>query len=215
MECAASTPRNEWSKTLDEPASASGLIEGEGLANITHKSAAPPCKARTAQDPNEDPPMEAGWLRRHRRTVISAGILLVLGLHIVPVVYPSEKTKLWPILDWGMYKDSRPPGPITTYIRHVYAVSGNRERVVVDSDLTGLSRFTLAKLYIRPMAQGDSAAAANLLGKLNEDRKEDPFVEIRMESAQYTVTDSGIVRQDHPLISYRAKPGDSSGGSRP
>jgi hypothetical protein len=159
--------------------------------------------------------METSFFSRHRRTLISIGILLVIGLHVVPVVHQPERATLWPILHWAMYKDSKPAGPITTYIRDVFAVSGKGERVLVDPHLTGLSSFSLAKLYLRPMAQGDQAAPADLLKRLNEHRKDDPFVQLRMESAQYTVTDSGIVKQDHPLISYQAGLPASNRGNKP
>jgi hypothetical protein len=159
--------------------------------------------------------MEKSFPSHRHRTLISSGILLVLGLHIVPIVYRPERATLWPILHWAMYKDSKPPGPITTYIRKVFAISVSGSREVVDPHLTGLSQFSLAKLYLRPMIKGDRVAAANLLAKLNEHRKDDPFVELRMESAQYTVTDTGIVKQDHPLITYRAEHSDSHRGNQP
>ena len=159
--------------------------------------------------------MEESFLTRHRRTLVSSGILLVIALHAVPVVYRPERSTLWPILHWAMYKDSKPAGPITTFIRETFAVSASGKREVVDPHLTGLSNFALAKLYFRPMLKGDRDASANLLARLNEERKVDPFVELRMESAQYTVTDSGIVKEDLPLISYRAQPSDSNRGSKP
>jgi len=159
--------------------------------------------------------MEEGFFTRHRRTLISSGILLVVALHAVPVVYQPERATLWPILHWAMYKDSKPAGPVTTAIRETVAVSASGKREVVDPHLTGLSSFTLAKLYFRPMVAGDPDASANLLARLNEERKADPFVEIRMESTLYTITDSGIVKVDLPLISYRREPSDSNRGSKP
>lgn len=145
--------------------------------------------------------MGASFLTRHRRTLISGSVLLVLALHVVPMLYPREP--FWPIMQWSMYKDSKPPGPIQTTVRKVFAATSSGKTEAITPDYTGLSIFVLERDYFRPMATGDRDAAARLLAKLNSQRKEDLFRELRLERARYTVTDSGIVRMSQPVIVYR------------
>ena len=46
------------------------------------------------------------------RTRISLFILLILGLHAIPVLwYQGERQTRWPFLAWAMYARSFPPGP--------------------------------------------------------------------------------------------------------
>ena len=69
--------------------------------------------------------------------------------------------------------------------------------------LVGLSPFVLRASYEQPMWRGDSSAARQLFTRLNLQR-EDPFVELRLESEMYTVTDTGLLKQKNPVATYRA-----------
>lgn len=151
--------------------------------------------------------MEARFFTRHRRSLISGGILLVMALHVVPMLYPSDP--FWPIMHWSMYKDSKAPGPIFTHVRKVFAVTRSGRTEAITPAYTGLSIFVLERDYFRPMVKGERDAPARLLVKLNSERREDPFVEVRLEQSRYTVTDSGIVRTDQPVMTYRAGAADS------
>jgi hypothetical protein len=142
---------------------------------------------------------------RQPKTVISIVILLVIALHAVPVLYKAERKTIWPFLDWAMYKDALPPGPIQADVKHLIAVTSKGERVEVTDDTVGVSSFVIQRLFIVPMKSGDSTAARRLIQRLNRLRGE-PFVEIRLESERYTVADTGIVREDNPAISYRIDP---------
>lgn len=71
--------------------------------------------------------------------------------------------------------------------------------------LLGSSPYALQTLYERPLFKGDSSAAPALFARLNLDRK-DPVVEVRLESETYTVTDTGIVKRENPVLRYRASP---------
>ena len=71
--------------------------------------------------------------------------------------------------------------------------------------LVGSSEWALLSLYARPMWAGDSTAAQRLFRRLNV-KREDPFVELRLESERYTVTDSGIAKEENPAITYRLEP---------
>jgi hypothetical protein len=148
--------------------------------------------------------MEAGFLTRHRRTLISGVIVLVIALHAVPLLYPSGR--FWPIMHWSMYRNSKAPGPTITRTRKVFATATSGKTEEITPDYTGLSIFVLEREYFRPMVRGDPDAPLRLLAKLNSQRSEDPFVEIRLEQTKYTITDSGIVKEEHPPTTYRPQP---------
>jgi hypothetical protein len=69
--------------------------------------------------------------------------------------------------------------------------------------LLGLSITVLEQRFLRPMAAGDSSAAPILFERLNADRR-DSVIELRFERETYTVTDTGIVRMDNPVVTYRS-----------
>ena len=52
------------------------------------------------------------------------------------------------------------------------------------------------------MRKADSSVAKALAGRLNRQR-ENPIVELRLESETYTITNTGIVREDNPVVAYR------------
>jgi hypothetical protein len=139
---------------------------------------------------------------RHR-ALISATIVLVIGLHAVPVIYRAERGTLWPFMQWAMYKSSSPPGPIQTQTRRIVATSAAGQEEEVTPEMLGLSITVLESWYLRPMGLGDSTAAVRLMDRLNRDSN-DSIVAVRLESAVYTVTDTGVARQDKPPIMFRA-----------
>jgi hypothetical protein len=139
----------------------------------------------------------------HSKTAISVLILVVLGLHAVPVVfYEDRRQTLWPFLTWTMYSNSRPPGPIEARKTRIIGITLKGRREEVTSGLVGLPGPTVVDLYTRPMRQGDSSAAQRLLHRINS-KREDPFVELRLEVEQYSLTDGGVVVQEAPTITYR------------
>jgi hypothetical protein len=140
-----------------------------------------------------------------RKTLISIAILLIIGLHAVPILYRARKKTLWPILEWTMYNDSRPPGPIQATKKRVTGITVKGEREAVTPDLVGLSVTTLGQLYFRPMWAGDSSAARRLIDRLNRWRTE-PFVELRLEGETYTVTDAGVLQEESPVVTYHLDP---------
>jgi hypothetical protein len=142
------------------------------------------------------------------RVWISLFILLVIALHAVPVVSAGLRKRIWPFMEWGMYKDSRPPGPIQTVKKRIIGVTLTGQQETVTPKFLGSSRFGLHGLYERPMWRGDSSAAQNLFRRLNAGRK-DPFVVLRLESETYTLTDTGVARERNPAITYHASPPSS------
>jgi hypothetical protein len=137
------------------------------------------------------------------KTLISFVILLVIGLHAVPVLYRSERGTLWPFMQWAMYKSSRKAGPIDAHQRRILAITADGRRDTVTPHLLGLSITVLKQRYLRPMANGDLSPAPELIARLNRHRS-DPVVELRLEGETYTITDTGIVRTNDPVVTYRA-----------
>jgi hypothetical protein len=140
---------------------------------------------------------------REPKTLISIAIILVILLHAAPLLYSAERKTMWPFLDWAMYKESRPAGPIRAFKKHVVGITAQGQREPVTTELAGVSITSLNMLYVQPMWTGDSSAAQRLLQRLNR-KRQDPFVELRLESETYTVTDSGVTRQENPALVYRA-----------
>jgi hypothetical protein len=130
-------------------------------------------------------------------------ILLVIGLHAVPVLYRSERGTLWPFMQWAMYKNSRKAGPIDTHLRRILAITAKGRSDTVTPRLLGLSITVLKQRYLAPIAKGDLSSAPELIDRLNRHR-DDPVVELRLEGETYTVTDTGIVRTDDPVVTYRS-----------
>ncbi len=140
---------------------------------------------------------------RQSKVWISIGILIVIALHAVPVLSAGLRKRVWPFLDCAMYKDSRAPGPIEAKKKRIIGVTLKGQKEAVTPDLLGSSPFAMQALYAVPMWRNDSSAAQQLFKRLNLQR-EDPFVELRLESETYTVTDTGVVKRHNPVITYRA-----------
>jgi hypothetical protein len=72
----------------------------------------------------------------------------------------------------------------------------------VNSDLVGLSGPTIGRMFLQPWIKGDTSAARLLLDRLNRGRSES-FVQLQMIRETYTVSDTGLVRGDPPVLTYR------------
>jgi hypothetical protein len=146
---------------------------------------------------------------RQRKLLISIFILLMIGLHALPVILrQGVRQTSWPFLVWAMYKDSRPPGPVQAEERALFAVTAEGAREAVNWPLTGLSGPAIGREYIQPLRRGDSSTARDLISRLNV-RRSDPFVELRLEVKRYTISDTGLVREVVPVIAYRFDPGEA------
>ena len=125
----------------------------------------------------------------------------------MPVLHRRERGTLWPFMQWAMYKNAAAPGPIQAQKRRIIGTTSKGQAEEVTTHLLGLSITVLEARYLRPMGKGDRSAARALITRLNRGR-DDPFVELRLESETYTVSDTGIVRQDNPVVAYRADSAD-------
>lgn len=141
---------------------------------------------------------------------ISVLILLIVGLHALPVLsYQRNRQSRWPILSWTMYAKSFPPGPIQTTRRRIMGRTLNGKTDELTARYVGMSGPGLGTWYIQPLWTGDSAAAQQLLSRLNRDR-EDPFVEVWVEGERYTLSDSGVVKEDLHGTTFRAHHADQT-----
>ena len=143
---------------------------------------------------------------REPRTWISFAILTVIALHAVPLLsYQGYRQTRWPILAWAMYAKSYPPGPVQTERRQLVGVTRAGSRLELTAWLAGVPRPAMGKAFVRPLLQGDTTRATELFRRLNQDRP-DPVVEIRVEQQRYAVSDTGLVTEALPVISYHAAP---------
>ena len=135
---------------------------------------------------------------------ISAFIVLVIGLHALPVLsYQGLRQTRWPFLTWAMYAKSYPPGVVQTWRRKLVAVAANGKQEEIDPYAVGLSKATFRNLYIDPIYNGDTTVALELLNRLGRNQKQS-YVELRTQGIKYTVTDRGLVTEPFPVVTFRA-----------
>jgi hypothetical protein len=139
-----------------------------------------------------------------RKLLASTVIVLVIGLHAVPVIYSAERGTLWPFMVYAMYKHSRPSGPVEVNQRRILAVTASGVRDTVTDHLLGVSITVLDQQYHRPLMTGDTTVAPRIFERLNRGRT-DPYVELDLVSETYTVTDAGLERRENPVMTYRAR----------
>jgi hypothetical protein len=136
---------------------------------------------------------------------ISIAIVLIIGLHALPVLQElrGSRQAFWPIMAWGMYRSAHDPKrPIQTIKRQIVAITAGGETLHIGPPEAGLGYFAFARFYLGPMSTGDSSAARQLVARISRDQ-DDPIVEIRLERETYMITDSGLVREISPVITYR------------
>ena len=138
------------------------------------------------------------------KTRISLFILLILGLHAIPVLwYQGERQTRWPFLAWAMYARSFPPGPIDMTTRRLVATLASGKEEQLTAGLVGLPAPAFQKTYVAAAWKGDSAPAYELIRRLNRVAT-DPIVQLRFEGETQTLVDSGVVTTPLPVITFRA-----------
>jgi hypothetical protein len=143
------------------------------------------------------------------KTRISLFILLIIGLHAVPVVfYQGERQTRWPFLAWAMYSQSYPAGPITVAKRRLVMTLASGKEEEVTAPVVGLPKFAFREIYIAPLWNGDSAPAYELIQRLNRERR-DSVVQLRLEDVRQTLVDTGVVKETLPALIYKAHPSGS------
>jgi hypothetical protein len=149
------------------------------------------------------------------KTQVSLLILLVLGLHAVPVIfYQGNRQTRWPFLAWAMYAQASRPGPIAVAQRRLIATSTSGQHEEITAHLVGLPGPAFRNRYITPLWNGDSTPAYELIERLNR-RRDDPVVQLRMEGERLTLVDTGVATETLPVVTYRADTSASRGGTSP
>lgn len=128
---------------------------------------------------------------RGRRGWISAFVVAVLALQIVPVAreFTGGRETLWPFLAWGMYRHASEP-PVETTVYRLVAVTDRGPRRVRSED-AGFERFAFRRYYQIPIGQGDAASARDLARRLTV-RWRTPVREIVAEEVAVTLSEEGV-----------------------
>lgn len=125
------------------------------------------------------------------RRNLSMFILLILGLHLVPIVreWTGARETLWPFLSWGMFRhDSRPP--VVADRLRIVASTPEGSRLVVPAD-TGFDRFGFRRFYQMPFRAGDFAPAQELARRLSR-RWRTSIDSILVEKTTFTLSREGL-----------------------
>ena len=143
------------------------------------------------------------------KTRFSLLILLVIGLHAIPVLsWQGYRQTRWPFLAWAMSARSYPPGPIEIMMRRLIATSVSGREEEVTSQLVGLPGPSFRNAYVVPLWKGDSAPAYELMRRLNQ-KRDDPVVQLRLEAERQVLADTGVVTEALPVVTYWADPAAS------
>jgi hypothetical protein len=136
------------------------------------------------------------------RTRISAFILVVLGLHALPVLsYQGAQQTRWPFLVWAMYARSSKPGPIQAFMYQLSAVPTHGATRKISAKDVGLSTPAYNGLYIGPFSRGDTSAGRWLVDRLNRIGP-DSVSQIRLQILQYRLVPSGVAVDTLPGVVY-------------
>jgi hypothetical protein len=137
-----------------------------------------------------------------RKSSISVFILLILGLHAVPVLfYQGLRQTRWPFLLWAMYAQSYPPGPIEAMRRQLTAITASGTKRPVTYKDVGLTLPGFTGNYVMPLGRGDTSAGRWLIGRLNQVGP-DTVVGLQLQTIRWRLVDSGIAFDTLPGIVY-------------
>jgi hypothetical protein len=140
------------------------------------------------------------------RTSITIFILLILGLHAVPILsYQGLRQTRWPFLLWAMYAESYPPGPIEAMRRQLLAVSSRGVIRPINYRDVGLTRPGFSGNYLMPLGRGDTSAGRWLMERLNRVGP-DTTVRLQLETIRWRLVDTGIALDTLPGVVYPPPP---------
>ena len=178
-----------------------------GLSQFCERRGA--CEMRADQaKPEASRPAAPGHKLERRQLLISLLIFLVIGLHVAADVAKTINASSWvgsgswPFLAYGMYRNSFPPGPITTTKRRIIGVTAGGEEIAISATSAGLfGSWALSRYYVGPIIRGDSGARQRLGDRLNVGRV-DPVIGFRVESEVYVISDSGMIKQEQENLIF-------------
>jgi hypothetical protein len=140
------------------------------------------------------------------KTRISLFLLLVLGLHALPVLsYQGARQTRWPILTWAMYARSYPAGPIEIVTRELIMVPRSGPSRAISQYDVGLTWPAFNNNYLAPLSRGDSAAARWLIDRLNTTGP-DSVAELRLQTIRHRLVEPGVATDTLPPQVYPATP---------
>jgi hypothetical protein len=145
---------------------------------------------------------------RQPKLYISILIMLVIGLHAIPVLFHFQgkrKDRIWPIMGWSMYSRSFDAArPIRTVTSRIVGVTATGEEVEMKWSHSGLGFWAFHELYVEPMWAGEASAAQGLAERVNRSR-EKPIIAFRLYKEIFTLTDTGILTEKaaEPVMTYR------------
>ena len=139
-------------------------------------------------------------------SVISAIILLILGLHVGADAAKALHSswigdKFWPFLAYGMYRQSYQPGVIRATKQHVVALTARKKEIELNSATVGMGGQALYQHFISRMIGGNPTATAGLAERINLGRT-DPVIAFRVESESYAITDAGVITEGKRSMVY-------------
>jgi hypothetical protein len=135
---------------------------------------------------------------------ISIAILLIIGLHALPVLQElrGHRQTFWPIMAWGMYRRAHDPKqPIQASRHRIMATTAGGSAVEIGPAEAGLGYFAFHRFYLGAMSTGDADAARRLADRLSPHRQ-DPIIELRVESETYRLSGSGLVKGHDVVATY-------------
>jgi hypothetical protein len=136
---------------------------------------------------------------------ISIAILILCGLHALPVLQELRGTRqtFWPVMAWGMYRHAHDPTrPIQASLNRIVAITAEGEPLHIGPPEVGLQYFAFHRFYLGPMSTGNPAAARALADRISRHPQE-RIIELRVESATYMVTETGLVKDSNRIATYR------------
>ena len=141
-----------------------------------------------------------------QRTKISILILLILGLHAIPVLfYQGNRQTRWPFLLWAMYAQSYPRGPIEALTRELVAISRDGTSRSITYKDVGLTLPGFTSQCLAPLGRGDTSAGRWVVNRLNR-LGPDSVVQLRLMTIRSTLVDSGVAVDTLPLVVFPAGP---------
>jgi hypothetical protein len=138
------------------------------------------------------------------RTWVSLFVLLVIGLHALPVIsFQGARQTRWPFLAWTMYARSYPAGPVQAKKRRLIGTTRSGAELVVNAEVVGLSGPAFGTTYIAPIYAGDTTVARELMSRVNRGRR-DSLVTLRTAGEVYTVSGNGLRTDTLRVMTFRA-----------
>ena len=141
------------------------------------------------------------------RLLVSALILVVMGLHLgadaARAIHFSQwlGSRSWPVQAYGMYRNSSSDPVIRTTKRRLIGMTARGGDLEIQPRVSGLESQALFFHFVDPMQEEVQSVADRLADRINIGRL-DPVVAFRIEEESVEISDSGLVREILPPVTY-------------